>query len=129
MNSLLVSNSLFSFTFVKNYGAAFNIFDGAKTFLILFSLIALIVIIIFTVKNIKKLSMINIFSIALLCAGIFCNMSERLELGYVRDFIKLNFIDFPVFNISDIYINISVFIILLSVVKNTYFKKNEHNSR
>ena len=38
---------------------------------------------------------------------------ERIHFGFVRDFFKLNFIDFPVFNISDIFINIGVFVILI----------------
>ena len=51
------------------------------------------------------------------------SMSGGISLGYVRDFIKLNFINFPIFNISDIFINISVLAIMVIIIK------NEINSR
>ena len=121
----LSSNPIFSLLYVKNTGAAFSIFEGARMFLIIFAILALTSVIFYTIKNITKYSLITVFCSAMLCAGIFCNMCERIILGYVRDFIKLNFIDFPVFNISDIYINISVFVIVFIVIKNTYFRKHE----
>ena len=64
----------------------------------------------------------------MLIAGISCNLYERIEFGYVRDFFKLNFIDFPVFNISDIFINISVLALIIIIIKNKYLK-NENCSR
>jgi signal peptidase II len=59
----------------------------------------------------------------MLISGIGCNLYERLHFGYVRDFIKLNFIDFPVFNISDIFINIGVIALIFIIIKNKYLKK------
>ena len=58
-------------------------------------------------------------------SDLFCNMAERLFFGYVRDYIKLNFIDFPVFNISDMFINISVAILIFIIAKNRLYKKTE----
>ena len=52
-------------------------------------------------------------------------MCERIFFGYVRDFIKLNFVDFPVFNISDIFINIGVLGLIFIILKNNYFKKED----
>ena len=43
--------------------------------------------------------------------------------GYVRDFFKLNFVDFPVFNISDIFITIGVLALIVLIVKNKYLRK------
>ena len=72
--------------------------------------------------------MLTVFWIALLVAGIFCNLGERILLGYVRDFFKLNFVNFPVFNISDIFINVSVFAIVFIIIKYKYTKNNENNN-
>ena len=36
------------------------------------------------------------------------NCHERIVLGYVRDYIHLNFMNFPVFNMADIFITIGV---------------------
>ena len=63
----------------------------------------------------------------MLVSGIFCNLYERICFGYVRDFFKFNFIEFPVFNISDIFINISVLAIIVIILKNKYLKNNETN--
>ena len=98
----LPENSVFDLTFIQNDGAAFNILQDAKLFLIIFSIAALIFIGFYILINISKLSSFLIFCSSILCAGIFCNMYERIAYGYVRDFIDLKFLDFPIFNISDI---------------------------
>ena len=122
---LLTENPIFNITYIQNRGAAFSIFDGYKIFLIGFSAAALGVLIFFAIKQITKISVFGLFFTSLLLSGIFNNMSERLIFGYVRDYIKLNFVDFPVFNISDIFINIGVFGLIFIILKNNYFKKEE----
>lgn len=125
---ILPINPVFDLTFVKNTGAAFSILENYKVFLIIFSILAILFILISLLKNIEKASTFAIFWTSILISGIFCNMYERLVYGYVRDFIKLNFVNFPVFNISDIFINISVFAIVIIIIKNSYSKVNENNS-
>jgi len=127
-SELLPSNKIIDIVFVQNLGAAFSILEGAKLFLILFSLAAAVIIIFSTLKNIKQLKLTTIFLVSLLTSGIITNMYERIHFGYVRDYIKLNFIDFPVFNISDIFINISVFAIVIIILWNKYAKTNENNN-
>lgn len=119
----LPQNEIFDLIFVQNTGAAFNIFENSKIFLILFSLFAIVLIIIYAAKNLSKYSTMATFFAAMLTAGIGCNLYERIAFGYVRDFIKLNFIEFPVFNISDLFINISVFALVIIIIKNNYLKK------
>ena len=123
-NVNLPSNPFLDIAFVQNGGAAFNILEGAKIFLIAFSLCAMGAIIYSAQRKLSKISLTAIFLISLLLAGIFCNTLERIHYGYVVDFIKLNFIDFPVFNISDIFINLSVLGIVIIIIKNSYLKKS-----
>ena len=113
-----------SITYTQNTGAAFNIFEGAKMFLIVFSFCAMIGIVFYALKKISKLTPSTIFPVSLLLAGIACNTYERINFGYVIDFINLKFINFPIFNISDIFINLSVLGILFIIIKNSYFKKS-----
>lgn len=120
---LLTENPVFDITFIQNQGAAFNIFNGYKVFLISFSFIAFAALIYYIVKHIENFSVISLFFASFLLSGIFNNMSERIFFGYVRDFIRLLFIDFPIFNISDIFINIGVFGLIFIILKNNYFKK------
>ncbi len=116
-------NPVLDIVYVKNTGAAFSILQDAGNFLICFSAAAILFIIFYTIKHIKKASTIALFWVSLLVAGIFCNMLERITLGFVRDFFKLNFVNFPVFNISDIFINLSVFAIVIIIVKHNFKKK------
>ena len=112
------SNPVFDLIFIQNTGAAFSILENSKIFLISFSAFAILAMIIYLIKHIQKASTFAIFWASLLIAGVFCNMYERIVYGYVRDFFKLNFIDFPVFNISDIFINISVIAIVIIIITN-----------
>lgn len=119
----LTENPVFDITFIQNQGAAFNLFDGYKVFLVVFAILAFVFLIYYLIKQIEKISVIGLFFSSLLLSGIFNNMCERLMFGYVRDFIKLNFVDFPVFNLSDIFINIGVLGMIFIILKNNYFKK------
>lgn len=119
-------NPIFDLVFVQNQGAAFNILNGSKLFLISFSVLAIIGIIFYTLRQINKTSTIALFFVSLLLSGVFTNMFERITYGFVRDYIRLLFIDFPVFNLSDIFINIGVFALVIIIIKNNYSnKKNE----
>ena len=122
-NYALAENPVFDIVFVQNQGAAFNIFDGYKIFLITFSCLALLALLFYVIKHIAETTVLSLFFTSMLLSGIFNNMCERIMFGFVRDYIKLNFVDFPVFNISDIFINIGVFGIIFIIIKNHYFKK------
>ena len=119
----LAENPVFDITFIKNQGAAFNIFDGYKIFLIVFAILAIIALLYYVIKQIEKISVFGLFFTSILISGIFNNMFERIMFGYVRDFIKLNFVEFPVFNISDIFINMGVLGMICVILKNNYLKK------
>lgn len=109
------SNKFIALTFVKNTGAAFNIFPDAREFLIILSVVVLTLLFLYVIKNLKSIWFKELFFIALLCAGISGNLHERICLGYVRDFFNFQFVTFPVFNISDIFINIGV-IALVTII-------------
>lgn len=117
-------NPIFDLIFVQNTGAAFNILENSKLFLIAFSVLAIILIVYYAIKHLEKYSVISGFWAAMLVAGISCNLYERVVFGYVRDFFKLNFVDFPVFNISDIFINLSVIAIVIIIVKAKKYGRN-----
>ena len=114
------SGKLLALTYVKNPGAAFSILSNAREFLIILSVVVLTLLALYVIKNLKSIWFKEIFFISMLCAGIFGNLHERICLGYVRDFFQLKFINFPVFNISDILINIAVIsLIIIILLKKT----------
>ena len=99
------SSKVIALTYVQNSGAAFNILNNSREFLIILSVVALVVIFGYIIKHAKSISM---------------KSHERIVFGFVRDFFELKFVDFPVFNISDIFINIGVFaLIILILIRKT----------
>ena len=114
--SIFLENNLFSFTKVYNTGAAFGILQHQTIFLAIFSLLVILSIGFYALKNNQKLNTLQATSIGMIIGGTAGNMYDRLILGYVIDFIKPELINFPVFNIADMCINIGVFLILVQII-------------
>ena len=110
------SNSLVRIIYVENTGAAFSILQNSTIFLIILSVIAFLAIIYYIIKNLEAVEVKEIFFLSFLISGILGNLSERLILGHVRDFFDLTFVNFPIFNISDIFINIGVLGIIILIL-------------
>ena len=103
----------FRLNFVKNYGAAFNIFSGSRIFLSFISIIFSIIFIYLILRK-KSSSNLELYSYSYILGGTIGNGLDRIINGYVIDFIDLNIINFPVFNIADISINIGLILLLYS---------------
>lgn len=102
------SNAVFQLHYLKNSGAAFSLLQNAREFLIIVSIVAIVLLFMYVHDNIRNIHLISISFISLLSAGIAANCHERIVLGFVRDYIQLNFINFPIFNVADIFITIGV---------------------
>ena len=118
-NKLFINKDflLFKLDFVKNYGAAFNIFSGSRIFLSLIS-IFFSILLIYLIFRKNTLNKFDLYSYSLILGGTFGNGIDRIYKGFVVDFINLNIINFPVFNIADISINIGLILILIRIFKN-----------
>lgn len=116
---LLINNDflLFKLDFVKNYGAAFNIFSGSRIFLSLISIIFSMLLIYLILKK-NNLNTLDLLSYSFILGGTIGNGIDRIIKGYVIDFINLNIINFPVFNIADISINIGFVFLLFNILRN-----------
>jgi signal peptidase II len=88
------------------------------------SLIALILLIVlyFRVPAHKKYLPLRIVLI-FIAAGAAGNLIDRVLLHYVRDFIYFSLIDFPVFNVADIYVTCSVFVLAYLIM--FYYKEED----
>ena len=107
---------IFSLDYVKNYGAAFNLFSGSRIFLSILSFL-ITMILLYIILYRKDIKNIDLLSYSFILGGTVGNGLDRIFKGYVIDFINLNFIKFPVFNISDISINIGLILIIYSLIK------------
>ena len=107
---------IFTIDYVKNFGAAFNIFSGSRSFLSTVSILISFILIYFILKNnINKT--IELLSYSFILGGTLGNGIDRIFKGYVVDFINLNFINFPIFNLADIAINIGFFLLFYNLFK------------
>lgn len=126
-SNIQVLGSFFSLTFVKNYGAAFGIFYGSRIFLILVAL-ATLSIIYFTFIKDTKLGKLDSIAFPLLIGGILGNLLDRIIHGYVIDFFDFNLFGYnmPIFNVADIFIVGSMYLILITMLgeKNDKFNNN-----
>lgn len=112
--SVTVIKNFFYISNVHNYGAAFSVLYGNTIFLIIISLVALFLIYHFMIKD-KNLGKFDIVIYSLLIGGIFGNLFDRVIYGYVVDFLDFNIFGygFPIFNIADICIVISVILLII----------------
>ncbi|KGF87882.1 signal peptidase II [Prochlorococcus marinus] len=118
-NKLFINKDflVFKLDFVKNYGAAFNIFSGSRTFLSLISIIFSILLIYLIFRK-NTLKAIDLYSYSFILGGTIGNGIDRIYKGFVVDFININIINFPIFNIADISINIGFIFLFYNIFKN-----------
>jgi len=112
---------VFHFTYVVNTGAAFSLFEDQLTWLRWLSFAVTIGLILFGVWS-PRLPKLEQYGYGFVLAGAAGNGIDRFLLGFVIDFLDFRFIQFPVFNIADICINIGV--ICLIIVNLTDFQRS-----
>ena len=112
--AFVIWENVFELRYLENRGAAFGIMQGQKFFFVIFTSIALVAIAWFYLKKIpvdKKYRFLDVISI-LLFAGAIGNLIDRVRLNYVVDFFYFRLIDFPIFNVADIYVTVAAFAML-----------------
>lgn len=121
--SIMLIKNLLSITLTHNTGAAFSILSGGR-YLLIFIGIAAIAGLILYVKNLEVIDDVDVFIYALLFGGIAGNLIDRVVYGYVIDYLSFNFGSyyFPIFNFADMFIVISIILILIRTVKDSLWK-------
>lgn len=105
---------VFELTYLENTGAAFGIFRDKQWLFVGGSVIITAVILVFFIKLPKTKKYLPFFiTMAVVLAGAIGNMIDRLAYGYVVDFFYFSLIDFPVFNVADIYITVGAAVFAL----------------
>lgn len=123
--SKTIINNFFNITYTKNRGAAFGILNGNKILIILISLAILVYLVYeLTKKNSKTIDL----GLSLILGGLISNLSDRVFLGYVRDFFdfKIFGYDFAIFNVGDIAIVIGCLVYFIGIIMED---KSEASSR
>jgi len=110
--------NFFRITFLKNEGAAFSMLSGNRLLFIFITILVLVLFYFFLLKN-KKIDNIKQILYGLLLGGIVGNLIDRIIYGYVIDYLDFNLGEFnyPVFNLADSLIVISVICLIIIGVK------------
>lgn len=121
-----IIKNVLTITHVHNTGAAFSLLSNNIWLLIGISLIALVFIYFYVLKKIVYTNF-NIFVYSLLIGGIIGNLIDRLVHGYVIDYISVNIFGyhFPIFNLADIFIVVSVILLFIKTFQEEICKKSK----
>lgn len=115
--SYVLINKVFQLTHVRNYGAAWSSFTGKRFFLLAVTLVVLVVLCMLYIRM-SKLDMFKDIRVLLvfLISGALGNIIDRVVNGYVVDMFDFCLINFPVFNVADIYVTCSVILLFFIVI-------------
>lgn len=120
---IIVIDKILEFSYLENRGAAFGSMQGKQSFFIILTFIFTIFLlyILYKVPKTKYYTPL-ICSVVILISGAIGNFIDRASQNYVVDFISAVFIDFPIFNVADIYVVCSMILIAILV---TFYYKDE----
>lgn len=103
--------------YLENRGAAWGMLQNRQWVFVLITVVFLAVIAFFMVRIPKTLYYRPlIITLSVLCAGAVGNFIDRIRQSYVVDFIYFRIIDFPIFNVADICVTLSVIALLILIL-------------
>lgn len=107
-----------------NTGAAFGMLEGHQMLFLLIAVVVVIIIgyILYKLPLGKKYRFLSIMLLFIAAGGVG-NMYDRFMQGYVVDFIYFSLINFPIFNVADIYV--SVCTVLLAIYLIFFLKEDD----
>ena len=105
----VIWNGVFELHYLENRGAAFGMMQGQRTFFLIMGIV------------VWPIRLIAVF----ILAGAWGNMLDRMRLFYVVDFFYFKLIDFPIFNVADIYVSVGTAVLIILIL--FYYKEEELN--
>ena len=122
--SINIIPQVLSFSYTQNIGVAFGLISNNIIFIIISNIMILGIIIKFLKENNDSIDYTVLVSLILILSGGIGNLIDRILRGYVVDFIKFEFINFPIFNLSDISITLGIFILVIVIIKQMILNKS-----
>ena len=123
-HDVIIIDKVLRLHYLENKGAAFGMFQNRQ---IVFAVVA-VVMVVFVALMYKRIPHTNRyflirFSAVLVVAGAIGNVIDRMLLNYVVDFIYFELINFPVFNVADIYVVVACILFAIGIL--FYYKDDE----
>lgn len=103
IGSISVLDGIFQLTYVENRGAAFGILQDRRWVFIVLTVLILAAVAYAAVRYKNKPPLLCL-GMCFVVGGAVGNMIDRICLGFVVDFLDFCLIDFPVFNVADIFV-------------------------
>mgnify|MGYP002316318744 CR=1 FL=1 len=132
----VIWDGVFELHYLENRGAAFGILQNQRIVFVILTIIYLAAVFWFLhlcliaylylkrIPDDKKFRPMDGICI-LFFAGALGNFIDRVFRNYVVDFFYFKLIDFPVFNLADIYVTVAAFaMIILGLF---YYKEEDYN--
>lgn len=122
----VIWNGVFELRYLENRGAAFGMMQGQRTFFLIMG-IAVFIAVVYLFLHMSKENRfwpIRLIAVCIL-AGAWGNMLDRMRLSYVVDFFYFKLIDFPIFNVADIYVSVGTAILIVLIL--FYYKEEDLN--
>lgn len=134
--SIVLIPGVFELKYLENTGAAFGILSNQQTFFYIATILmaAGIIYLYFKTPDNAYYRPVNMIYIIVI-AGAVGNFIDRVSYKYVIDFFYFSLINFPIFNVADIYVTVGVAVLMLLIIfkydENDFdflFKKKEANT-
>lgn len=123
VGAVTVIPGLLEFAYVENTGAAFGLFKNFMWLVLAVTVIASVLIIVLLFRY-KHHTFFSYATSALLIAGGFGNLIDRLVHGFVVDYIHVMFFDY-IFNFADCCITVGAVLFVIHVL---FFTRSEEES-
>lgn len=105
---------VFELNYLENRGAAFGLLQDQKIFFVLIAVVILTAIVYVLLKTpYQKMYFKLHITLVLIASGAVGNMIDRIRHDYVVDFLYFSLINFPIFNVADIYVTLSSFFLVI----------------
>ncbi len=101
-----------SFSYVENTGVAFGLASGFGQLFVVLAAVVIVATAIYLARA-PLVSRLEVAGLGLVCGGAVGNAIDRALQGFVTDFISVELINFPVFNVADIGITVGVVMALV----------------
>ena len=116
---------LIDITFTTNTGAGFGMFSGNTTALTVVTAIVIAAISIYLIFAQKETEWLRI-SLLFIVGGGLGNLIDRINPGYVRDFIQFAFWEsFAIFNVADMFVTVGTFMLIVVLIVMLFKERNK----
>ena len=112
----------FELQYLENRGSAFGMMQGARVFFIISTIVLFLLVCVIYVRIPKEKMYLPLRVIAVLfLAGAAGNFIDRVRQGFVVDFFYFSLINFPIFNVADIYVTTATIALIVFIL--FYYKE------